>query len=505
VIASPVSSKALRPKGSAVPRSLAIAHILGSILLVLSAAYLLPIAWSLIAEDGTFDGFLIAGVATLVVALLLWLPGRGRRADIPARDGCLLVVLTSLALAALACLPFALELPGLPLARAFFEAVSALTTTGATRLDNLDALPQSLNLWRHLLQWLGGLGIIVLAVAILPLLGVGGMQLFRADTPGPMKESRLAPRIMQTARYLWTVYAALTLLCILALKLAGMGWFDAVCHGFSTVSLGGFSTRDANIAAFDSPAIEAVMMVFMLLSVLNFTTHFLAFRHRSFGPYRRDTEARWVVAAIGLSTVLLVGVLALDPGQGLGGDPQRTLREVAFTTVANATTAGFHVVEHSTWPPLAGLWLLMLCAVVASSGSTGGGIKMVRSLILFRQSVRELLRMSHPRAVRPLMLGEHPIAQTVVLAVMGFMLLYGVTTVGLALVLVATGLEPLMALGGALSALNNNGAGLMPFGLSPDYLQLSDVQSAILAFAMLAGRLELMIVFVLATPTFWRR
>jgi trk system potassium uptake protein TrkH len=203
--------------------------------------------------------------------------------------------------------------------------------------------------------------------------------------------------------------------------------------------------------------------------------------------------------------VFLVGVLALDPGQGLGGDPQRTLREVAFTTVANATTAGFHVLEHSTWPPLAGLWLLMLCAVVASSGSTGGGIKMVRSLILFRQSVRELLRMSHPRAVRPLMLGEHPIAQTVVLAVMGFMLLYGVTTVGLALVLVATGLEPLMALGGALSALNNNGAGLMPFGLSPDYLQLSDVQSAILAFAMLAGRLELMIVFVLATPTFWRR
>lgn len=487
-------------------RALAVAHLLGAMLLVLGLAYGVPVVWSIVERDGALKALLTGAIATLAAGALLWGGTRGHRAELSARDGCLLVVLSALALTVAAAIPFHLFLHGDDLAAsptdALFEALSSLTTTGATRLTGLDTLPHSLNLWRHLLQWLGGMGIIVLSVAILPWLGVGGMQLFRSDTPGPMREAQLAPRMAQTARYLWSVYLGLTLACLLALKMAGMGWFDALCHALSTLSLGGFSTRDANIAAWDAPAIESVLMVFMVLAALNFTTHFLLVRHRTVAPLRRDTEAPWVLAAILFSVLLLYAVLWL-------ADPQRealhTLRTVAFATVSNATTGGFHAADTLEWPPFAGLWLALLCALVASSGSTGGGIKMVRSLILFRQTLRELLRMSHPRAVRPLMLGQHVIATPLVLAVLGFMLLYGATLLGLTLALVATGLDTSAALGAVMACLNNNGAGLAPLGLLPDYRLLTDLQAWILGFAMLAGRLELLIVFVLATPSFWRR
>lgn len=483
-------------------RILGLAQLLGIILILLALALLLPIGWSLVVADGAHDSLVRAGAGTLVVGLLLWLPARGSRIDLNARDGCLLVVMASLALAACAAAPFVLHLEGVSFTTACFETLSALTTTGATRLPALDSLPQSLNLWRHQLQWLGGLGIIVLGVAILPLLGVGGMQLFRADTPGPMKESRLAPRVTQTARFLWSVYAVLTVMCLLSLRLGGMDWFDAVCHAFSTVSLGGFSTHDANIAAFDSPTIELVLMVFMVLSAINFTAHFLVFRQGSFQPYARDTEARWLLLSIGLSIALL---MAVQLARSHGELATETLRHVAFATVSNATTGGFQSVSEASWPSFAGLWLLLLSSVVASSGSTGGGIKMVRTLILIKQTLRELLRMSHPRAVRPLMLGVYAIAPPVVLAVLGFMLLYGVTLIGLTLMLVASGMDAAAAFGGVVACLNSNGPGLAPFGLAPDYHQLTDLQSWIFGFAMLAGRLELLIVFVMATPSFWRR
>lgn len=484
------------------------ARLLGGMLLALSLAYLVPIAWSALSHDGGLESLTLGAVLTLLAGGLLRAVAHRFRAELSARDGCLLVVMTVLALTAAAAVPFHLHAHGLARALqanptdALFEALSALTTTGATRLQGLDTLPASLNLWRHLLQWLGGMGIIVLSAAILPWLGVGGMQLFRADTPGPMREARLAPRLAQTARYLWAVYAGLTLACFLVLKIAGMSWFDALCHALSTLSLGGFSTRDANLAAWDSPAIEAVMMVFMVLAALNFTTHFLAVRHRGLLAWRRDSEAVWVIAAIVLSTALLLAVVwAADP-DGEGG---QRLRTVAFATVSNATTGGFHSVHAFGWPPFAGLWLLLLCALVASSGSTGGGIKMIRTLILLKQTLRELLRMSHPRAVRPLMLGTHQIAPALVLAVLGFMLLYGATLLGLTLLLVLTGLEASAAISAVMACLNNNGMGLWPTGMLPDYRGLSPLQAWILGFAMLAGRLELLIVFVLATPGFWRR
>ena len=483
-------------------RILAIAHVLGGMLMVMAATYLLPIGWSLAVHDGTVGSFIKASIGAALCGLALWAPTRRWRRELQARDGCLLVVLAWVSMAGAATVPLRLEIKGLSFTDAFFETVSAVTTTGGTVLVGLDALPQSLNVWRCALQWFGGMGLIVLAVAILPLLGVGGMQLFKAETPGPMKESKLTPRITQTAKYLWFVYTALTVLCIVALRAAGMDWYEAVCHAFATLSLGGFSTRDASIAAWNSSAIEAVLMVFMLMAVLNFTTHFLALRDRSLEPYGRDPEARWVLGIIIGSGIAIASYLVW---QGAVHNPATALRHAMFNTVSIATTTGFASLDYDQWPLFAGLWMMLLCVVASSSGSTGGGIKMVRALILFRQSMRELLRTSHPRAVRPLLLAGQIVPPQVILAVLGFMLLYGVTLVGLTLLLIATGLDFTSALTGVVACLNNTGPGLGALGPARNYQELTDFQTWVCTFAMLVGRLELLTVFVLFTPAFWRR
>jgi len=483
-------------------RVFAMAHVMGGMLMVLALTYVLPIGWSLAVSDGTADSFIESGMGTIACGFALWLPTRGHRRELQARDGCLLVVLSWVLMAAAATIPLRLEIETLSFTDAFFETMSALTTTGATVLTGLDDLPPSLNIWRHALSWYGGMGIIVLAVAILPLLGVGGMQLFKAETPGPMKETKLTPRITQTAKYLWLVYAGMTAACIGSLRLAGMSWHDSVCHAFSTMSLGGFSTRDASIMGFDSLAIEAVLTVFMLLAVLNFTTHFLALRERSLAPYARDPEARWVWLTILGSAVVLAVFLTW---RGQYGDLWTALRYTVFNTVSIATSTGFVSTDYDQWPIFASMWMLLLCVIASSSGSTGGGIKMVRTLILVRQAGRELLRMSHPRAIRPLLLGGQIVAPTVILAVLGYMLLYGVTLVGLSFVLMATGLDFLEALTGVVACLNNTGPGLGKLGPTQNYQALTDFQTWVLSFAMLAGRLELLTVFALLTPAFWRR
>jgi trk system potassium uptake protein TrkH len=485
-----------------VQRGFAIAHVLGGLLMVMAATYLLPIAWSVAVGDGTTGSFVEAALGTFAVGLALWAPTRRARRELHARDGCLLVVLAWLAMAAAASVPFMLELPGLSVTDAYFESISALTTTGATVLTGLDTLPQSLNLWRHALQWFGGLGIIVLAVAVLPLLGVGGMQLFKAEMPGPMKEAKLTPRITQTAKYLWLIYVALTAACILALRAVGMSWFEAVCHGFSTLALGGFSTRDASIAAFDSPAVEAVMIVFMLLAVINFTTHFLVLRARSVGAYGHDVEARTVWSVLAAAVLALAVYLWWS---GTYADPAQALRIAAFKAVSIGTSSGFVGADYAQWPPFGAVSLLMLGALCSSSGSTGGGIKMVRTLILFKQTGRALLRLSHPRAIKPLMLNRNLVGDEVVLAVLGFMLLYGATLTAVTLILLATGLDLESAFGAAFACLNNIGPALGALGPSHTYAVLNDVQTWVCAFAMLAGRLELLTLFVLFTPVFWRR
>jgi trk system potassium uptake protein TrkH len=483
-------------------RVLAIAHVLGGMLMVMAATYLLPIGWSVAVGDGTVRSFVQAAVGTLGSGLALWAPTRRYKRELQPRDGCLLVVLTWVAMAAAATVPFLLELPAMSFTDAYFESMSALTTTGATVLTGLETLPQSLNIWRHALQWFGGLGIIVLAVAILPLLGVGGMQLFKAEMPGPMKETKLTPRITQTAKYLWLIYVALTVACILALRAAGMTWFEAVCHGFSALALGGFSTRDDSVGGFDSPAIEAVLIFFMLIAVLNFLTHFAALRSRSAQAYVRDPEARAVLAAIGAAVLGLALYLWWN---GTYADPLEALRHAAFTTVSMATASGYAGADYESWPAFAGLAVLLLGAVCSSSGSTGGGIKMVRTLILVKQAGRELLRMSHPRAVRPLMLNRQIVSNPVIFAVLGYMLLYGATLSGVTMLLMITGLDMVSAFSGTLAALNNIGPALGVLGPTDNYRVLDDFQTWILTVTMLAGRLELLTFFALLTPAFWRR
>jgi trk system potassium uptake protein len=484
-------------------RFLAIAHVLGVLLVMMSALYLIPIAWSVSVDDGQAVWFIEAAVATLAAGFVLWLPGLRRRPELQPRDGALLVVLSWLSMAAAGALPLMLGIENMTFTDAFFEAMSALTTTGATVVTGLDVLPQSLNIWRHAMQWYGGMGLIVLAVAILPMLGLGGMQMFKAEMPGLVKETKLTPRIAQTAKFMWLIYAGLTAIAILLLRAVGMDWYEAVCHGFSGMALGGFSTRDGSIAAFNSVGVELVLIAVMLVGALNFASHFAALHGRSLRPYLADPEARWVWAVLAGAVLLLSNYMYWIGGDYV--DYWAALRDVAFNTVSIGTASGYVASDYEAWPLFAALSLLLLGSVTSSSGSVGGGIKMVRTLILIRQAARELLLISHPRAIRPLVMGRQIVGSNVVLAVLGFMLLYGATLVLFTLLMLATGLDFLTAFSGVVACLNNIGPALGLLGPTKNYQVLTDLQTWVLTFVMLAGRLELLTVFVLLTPAFWRR
>ncbi len=470
--------------------------------MLFSAAFIPALAWSIFASDGMHAVFAGSALACLTVGFVLWLATRRRRRELQPRDGALLVVLGWLTVALVSMPPLVVACPQLSLAQVFMEVMSGLTTTGATVLTGLDELAESVNLWRHTLQWFGGMGIIVMVVAVLPLLGVGGMQLFRAETPGPMKEGKLTPRITQTAKYMWIGYVLLTVLCGVALWAAGMPVFDAICHALSTVSLGGFSTRDASIGAFDSLLIEMVLMCFMVLSTINFATHFLALRERSASAYLRDLEASASVTVILLSALLVSGLLAW---QQTYDDPLEALRHGMFNTISVASSTGFMTEDYSLWPVFAPLWMMFLACVASSAGSTGGGIKMVRALILVKQAGRELRRLIHPQAVMPLTINGSTVENRVIFAVLGFMLLWGATQLALTFVLLFTGVDFISALTAVVASVNNLGPALGRFGPAENFGSLTDFQALLLSFAMLAGRLELLSFFAVLTPAFWRR
>src|SRR5512139_269934 len=482
-------------------RVLPILHVLGLVVLIFAFTMLLPLAVAFIWRDAALHAYDEAFVITFLSGLLVWLFTRRNKRELQTRDGFLLVVLVWAALPAFAALPLLYYLPGLSFTDAYFETASGLSTTGATVLAGLDALPPSINLWRHFLNWLGGMGIIVLAVAILPMLGIGGRQLFKAETPGPMKESKLTPRIADTAKSLWLVYAGITLACIVALKVAGMSWFDAVCHAFSAMGLGGFSTHDASVGYFNSPAIEAVLIVFMLLAAMNFASHFLAYRSRSLHAYRADPE---VLPMLRLVLISCVGVALYIWQAGTYPSYWTALRHVSFNLVSLATDCGFASVDFNQWPMFAPLWMLFLSCVTVSSGSTGGGIKMIRSLLMFRQGQRELQRQIHPTAILPIKLQGIPVANQVVFAVQVFVMLYINSIIVLTLILVASGLDFISAFSAIIACINNAGPGLNQVGPATNYSVLTDFQTWVCTFAMLLGRLELMTVFVLFTRTFWR-
>jgi trk system potassium uptake protein TrkH len=402
---------------------------------------------------------------------------------------------------AAATLPLLMCIPGLSFTAAFFEAMSGLTTTGSTVLNGLDALPPSLNFWRHLLEWIGGLGIIVMALAVLPLLGVGGMQLYKGQAPG-VKEERLTPRIRETAKNLWIVYALITVAGIVALRLCGMSWFDAVCHAFSAVGLGGFSTHDRSIAYFDSAAIEFVLVVLMLIASLNFARHFVALRQLSLETYKKDPEVKAIFVTLSLS---VIGIAALLSWHGVYPDFLQSLRAATFNVVSQATTSGLTTQDYQSWPVFAPYWMLFLTCIVCSTGSTGGGIKMFRALLLARQTGRELKLLIHPAAMAPVRIGGRAIPDAVGHAVLAFIFLYFVSVALLTFAMLLTGLDFDSSVAAVVASINNTAHGFGARGAVHNLHSLSALQTWILTAAMLLGRLEIFSIVVLARPAYWRK
>jgi trk system potassium uptake protein len=483
-------------------RTLTVIHALGLMLVVFSATYLMPVLASLIYDDGTLIDFLLAMVWTSAIGFLMWLMTRRYKGELSIRHGYLLVVTMWTAMPAVATLPLLLVIKGLSFTDAYFETMSGITTTGATVLTGLDNLPPAINIWRHELSWLGGMGIIVLAVAILPLLGIGGRQLFKAETPGPMKDSALTPRITETARNLWLVYLGITIACILSLKAVGMNWLDAICHAFSAMGLGGFSTHDASVGYFNSPAIEFVLIIFMLLAAMNFATHFLVWRENDLKLYLRDTEA---VATVALVLASCLGIAVFLWWQGTYPSFWTALRHASFNVVSIATDCGFASVDFNQWPIFAPMWMLFLSCITVSAGSTGGGIKMIRTLILFKQAGREFLKLLHPAAVNPMKIGGNVVPNRIVFAVLGFIFLYFMTVAILTFALLISGLDFISAFSAIIACINNAGPGLGVVGPAGNFGVLTDFQTWVCTIAMLVGRLEIFTVLILFTPHFWRR
>jgi trk system potassium uptake protein len=481
---------------------LAVANALGRMLAAFSAAFLLPILAALIARDGTATPFIAGGLLNTAAALVLMRATRRRAGELKPRDSFLLVTLGWVLMSASATIPLLVLLPRLTFTTAFFETMSGLTTTGATVLRGLDHLPPSINLWRATLEWFGGLGIIVLAIAVLPLTGVGGMQLYRGETPGPIKQERLTPRITETIRSLSLVYLTLTVLGVAALRVFGMSWLDAVCHGFSAVGLGAFSTHDASVRYFDSPAIELTLATLMVIASLSFARHFVALRRLTLEPYTRDPEAKAILVLLAAS-VLAIALLLAE--RHIYPTFATSLRHALFNVVSIATTSGLASDDYTRWPLLAPFWMLFLCCILCSTGSAGGGIKMFRTLLLARQAGRELKLLVHPSAVAPIRIGGRLISDRVTHSVLAFIFLYFMTAVLMTFALLATGLDFESSFGAVVALINNTGPGLGQVGPFKTYHSLTPLQDWICTLTMLLGRVEIFSVLVLLTPAFWRK
>ncbi|HEX7047263.1 MAG TPA: TrkH family potassium uptake protein [Gammaproteobacteria bacterium] len=480
---------------------LAVQRVLGLLLMVFSLAMLPPAAVSWLYSDGEFDTFLKGFVVVFAIGGLVWFPVRRRHRDLRRRDGALIVALFWSVLGTAGAVPLLLtSSTSLPVTDAVFVSVAALTTTGADLIVGLDVLPESILFYRQWLQWLGGMGIIVLAVAILPLLGVGGMQLYRAETPGPTKDTKLTPRITETAKTLWTIYLLFTVACAIAYRIAGMGWFDAVSHSFSTVSLGGLSTHDLGIGYFDSAGIEIVTVVFMILGGANFALHFQAFHRGTLKHYWRDTEFRTYVLLLFWLAVFVSVYLLVADYQDDRGTP---IRSAVFHAVSIMTTTGFVSGNFSDWPGMLPVLLILSSFVGACAYSTGGGMKVIRWVLLTKQGVREVRRLVHPRAQFAAKMGSRAVPEKVVSAVWGFFSVYVVVFAVLMIVTMALGLDHVTAFSAVAACLNNLGPGLGD--VATNYASIPAATKWVLMLAMLLGRLEIFTLLILFTPAFWKK
>ncbi|MGI9272385.1 MAG: TrkH family potassium uptake protein [Woeseiaceae bacterium] len=475
-------------------------RILGLLLMMFSVTMLPPVVISLIFDEQSWLPFVEGFGLTLAAGILFWLPVHRSRKDLRLRDGFVVVAAFWTVLGTFGAAPFYFaDALSMTLTDAIFESMSGLTTTGATVLTGLDDLPRSILYYRQQLQWLGGMGIIVLAVAVLPMLGVGGMQLYRAETPGPVKDTKLTPRITETAKALWYVYLTFTVACAVSYMAAGMNWFDALCHAFSTVAIGGFSTHDLSMGYFDSTAIELVAIVFMFAAGINFSLHFYAWRYVSISHYSQDPEFRGYTAIlIGVSVLVVIGLFRHQ----VFDSPGETIVTGLFQAVSIATTTGFTTANYAAWPAAVPVLLIFSSFIGGSAGSTAGGIKVVRWLLIYKQGVREIVRLVHPSAEIPVKLGNKAVQYRVVDAVWGFFSIYVVVFSAMMLMMMATGLDQVTAFSAIAATLNNLGPGLGD--VAGGFMTLSDPAKWISIAAMLLGRLEIFTLLVLITPTFWR-
>jgi trk system potassium uptake protein TrkH len=476
-------------------------RIFGLIVIVFSLTMLPPVAISLVFGDGHSLVFLQSFLIVLAAGLVMWLPVRKVERDLRLRDGFLVVALFWSVLGVAGAVPFWLtDVPDLSFTDSVFEAVSGFTTTGATVITGLDTLPKSILWYRQQIQWLGGVGIIVLAVALFPVLGIGGMQLYKAETPGPVKDEKLTPRIAQTAKALWGIYALLTVACAAAYGAAGMDWFDAVCHSFSTVSTAGFSTHDASLAYFDSYAIDMVACVFMFLGGVNFALHFTAWRVKSASGYASDPQFR---AFLWLNILLVVVVTAALFAHGTYPTLSEAFRYGALQAISHQTTTGFVTANFSVWPDAVPVLLLLSAFIGGCAGSTAGGMKIIRWQLVLKQGVRELKRLVHPSAELPVKYADKPVPIQVLAAVTGFFAMYLVLFGLMMLLLMSFGIDQITAWSAVASGINNLGPGLGDVHFN--YTSLPDDAKWVVVAAMLIGRLEVFTLLVLFTPSFWRK
>lgn len=458
-----------------------------------------PMVVSLWYQDGELTHFALAFALILGTGMFLWLPARKSIGDFRRRDGFIIVTLFWVVLSVLSSLPFIFG-PHLGFIDAFFEAVSGFTTTGATVIVGLDSLPRSLLYYRQQLQWFGGMGLIVLAVAIMPMLGIGGMQLYKAEAPGPMKENKIKPRLAETARALWVLYVGLTFACALAYWMAGMTPFDALTHSYATVSTGGFSTHDASIGYFDDIRIELIAVVFMLAGAINFAVHYRMLITRSLRPYWHDVEVRSFMIFITGSLVIIAVMLWLLEAYG---HFHQALSDSLFEVVSIITSTGFGTADFAAWPSFLPLLLILISFIGGCGGSTAGGMKVSRIVLMLKQGREEVYSLVHPHAVRPIRIGDQVIPERVSRSIWGFFSAYVIVFAVFTLLMMAAGLDQVSAFSAVATSLNNLGPGLGE--VSVTFASVSGPGKLVAILAMLMGRLEIFTVLVIFTPEFWKR
>jgi trk/ktr system potassium uptake protein len=486
-------------------------HLLGLLLLVNGGFMLLSALVSLLYKDGVVLEMSLAGLFTLVIGGTVMLFTRRHRKEIQKRDGYIIVTFGWISMALIGTLPYLFTgaIPGF--ANAFFETMSGYTTTGASILSDIESLPKGVLFWRSITHWIGGMGIIVLAIAILPLLGIGGMQLFTAEAPGPGGD-KLHPRITDTAKRLWLIYVGYTVAETILLKVAGMNLFDAINHSLSTLSTGGFSTKNASVAYYnDKPIIQYIIMVFMFIAGTNFVLSYFAFKRR-FKRIFQDDEFKWYAGIVALLTVIASSLIYFEADITLSsidhpmvwGKAESAIRHGLFQVLAIITTTGFVSADYTLWTPFLAIFFFGLMFLGGSAGSTAGGIKIVRHLLMIKNGVLEFKRTLHPNAILPVRYNNRSVQEPIVYNILGFFILYMLSFIMGVLVFSWLGLDFETALGGAASSLGNVGPALGDLGPVNNYGALPTAAKWWATFLMLIGRLELFTVLILFTPFFWR-